>query len=35
MLTERERQIMSLVVIGRANKQIAAELTQGAADCDR
>jgi FixJ family two-component response regulator len=26
-LTERERQIMSLVVIGRANKQIAAELT--------
>jgi len=26
-LTERERQIMTLVVIGRANKQIAAELT--------
>ena len=26
-LTERERQIMSLVVIGRPNKQIAAELT--------
>jgi FixJ family two-component response regulator len=26
-LTERERQIMMLVVIGRANKQIAAELT--------
>jgi FixJ family two-component response regulator len=26
-LTERERQIMSLVVMGRANKQIAAELT--------
>jgi len=26
-LTERERQIMVLVVIGRANKQIAAELT--------
>jgi FixJ family two-component response regulator len=26
-LTERERQIMALVVIGRANKQIAAELT--------
>ena len=26
-LTERERQIMSLVVIGRANKQNAAELT--------
>jgi FixJ family two-component response regulator len=25
-LTERERQIMALVVIGRANKQIAAEL---------
>ena len=25
-LTERERQIMSLVVVGRANKQIAAEL---------
>jgi FixJ family two-component response regulator len=25
-LTERERQIMTLVVIGRANKQIAAEL---------
>jgi DNA-binding CsgD family transcriptional regulator len=25
-LTERERQIMRLVVIGRANKQIAAEL---------
>ncbi len=25
-LSERERQIMSLVVIGRANKQIAAEL---------
>ena len=25
-LTARERQIMSLVVIGRANKQIAAEL---------
>jgi FixJ family two-component response regulator len=26
-LSERERQIMTLVVIGRANKQIAAELT--------
>lgn len=26
-LTERERQIMTLVVIGRANKQIAAELS--------
>ncbi len=26
-LTERERQIMALVVMGRANKQIAAELT--------
>jgi FixJ family two-component response regulator len=26
ILTERERQIMTLVVIGRANKQIAAEL---------
>jgi FixJ family two-component response regulator len=26
-LTERERQIMTLVVVGRANKQIAAELT--------
>jgi FixJ family two-component response regulator len=26
-LTERERQIMALVVIGRANKQIAAELS--------
>ena len=26
-LSERERQIMSLVVIGRANKQIASELT--------
>jgi FixJ family two-component response regulator len=26
-LTERERQIMTLVVIGRPNKQIAAELT--------
>ena len=26
MLTERERQIMTLVVVGRANKQIAAEL---------
>ncbi len=26
-LTERERQIMTLVAIGRANKQIAAELT--------
>jgi len=26
-LTERERQIMSLVVIGRANKQVAAELS--------
>jgi FixJ family two-component response regulator len=26
MLSERERQIMTLVVIGRANKQIAAEL---------
>jgi FixJ family two-component response regulator len=25
-LTERERQIMTLVVVGRANKQIAAEL---------
>jgi FixJ family two-component response regulator len=25
-LTERERQIMALVVVGRANKQIAAEL---------
>ena len=27
MLTERERQIMTLVVIGRANKQIAGELS--------
>jgi FixJ family two-component response regulator len=26
-LTERERQIMKLVVLGRANKQIAAELS--------
>jgi FixJ family two-component response regulator len=26
-LTERERQIMTFVVIGRANKQIAAELS--------
>ena len=26
MLTEREREIMTLVVVGRANKQIAAEL---------
>ncbi len=27
MLTERERQVMTLVVIGRANKQIAGELS--------